>query len=52
MRGTSDGFQAVRGRSLAMQSEVEFEAAVKELIAAGIDRAGISFFSQEEIAAS
>jgi hypothetical protein len=36
----------------ALQSEVEFEAAVKELGAAGIDRARISFLAQEEIAAS
>jgi hypothetical protein len=36
----------------ALQSEVEFEAAVRELGAAGIDRARISFPAQEEIAAS
>ena len=36
----------------ALQSEVEFEAAVRELGAAGIDRARISFLAQEEIAAS
>src|SRR5438552_12585413 len=36
----------------ALQSEVEFEAAVGELGAAGIDRARISFLAQEEIAAS
>ena len=36
----------------ALQSEEEFEAAVKELGAAGIDRARISFLAQEEIAAS
>ena len=36
----------------ALQSEVEFEAAVSELGAAGIDRARISFLAQEEIAAS
>ena len=35
----------------ALQSEVEFEAAVGELGAAGIDRARISFLAQEEIAA-
>ena len=35
----------------ALQSEVEFEAAVRELGAAGIDRARISFLAQEEIAA-
>jgi hypothetical protein len=36
----------------ALQSKVEFEAAVRELGAAGIDRARISFLAQEEIAAS
>jgi hypothetical protein len=36
----------------ALQSEVEFEAVVSELGAAGIDRARISFLSQEDIAAS
>ena len=36
----------------ALQSEAEFEAAVRELGAAGIDRARISFLAQEEIAAS
>ena len=36
----------------ALQSEVEFEATVSELGAAGIDRARISFLAQEEIAAS
>ena len=36
----------------ALQSEVEFEATVRELGAAGIDRARISFLAQEEIAAS
>jgi hypothetical protein len=36
----------------ALQSEVEFQAAVSELGAAGIDRARISFLAQEEIAAS
>jgi hypothetical protein len=36
----------------ALQSEVEFEAAVSELGAAGIDRARISLLAQEEIAAS
>ena len=36
----------------ALQSEVEFEAAVGELGAAVIDRARISFLAQEEIAAS
>ena len=35
----------------ALQSEVEFEAAVRELGAAGIDRARKSFLAQEEIAA-
>src|SRR4029450_12664094 len=35
----------------ALQSEVEFEATVRELGAAGIDRARISFLAQEEIAA-
>src|SRR3954453_6368196 len=35
-----------------LQSEVEFEAAVRELGSAGIDRARISFLAQEEIAAS
>jgi hypothetical protein len=34
-----------------LQSEVEFEAAVKELGTAGIDRARISLLAQEEIAA-
>jgi hypothetical protein len=36
----------------ALQSEVEFEAAVRELGAAGIDRARIGFLAQEEIAVS
>ena len=36
----------------ALQSEVEFEAAVRELGAAGIDQARIGFLAQEEIAAS
>ncbi|MDI4237939.1 hypothetical protein OZ411_34570 [Bradyrhizobium sp. Arg237L] len=36
----------------ALQSEAKFEAAVSELGAAGIDRAGVSFLTQEEIAAS
>src|SRR5439155_5740572 len=36
----------------ALQSEVEFEAAVREFGAVGIDRARISFLAQEEIAAS
>jgi hypothetical protein len=36
----------------ALQSKAEFEAAVSELGAAGIDRARISFLAQEEIAAS
>jgi len=36
----------------ALQSEVEFEAAVSELGAAGIDRSRISFLAQEEIAVS
>ena len=36
----------------ALQSEVEFEAAARELGAAGIDRARISFLAQEGIAAS
>jgi hypothetical protein len=36
----------------ALQSEVEFEAAVSELGAAGIDRSRISFLAQEAIAAS
>jgi hypothetical protein len=36
----------------ALQSEVEFEAVVGELGAAGIDRARISFLAQEHIAAS
>jgi len=36
----------------ALQSEVEFEAVVGELGAAGIDRARISFLAQEDIAAS
>jgi len=36
----------------ALQSEVEFEAAISELGAAGIDRSRISFLAQEEIAAS
>src|SRR4051794_28597441 len=35
-----------------LQSEVEFEAVVSELGAAGIDRARISFLAQEDIAAS
>jgi hypothetical protein len=33
----------------APQSEAEFEAAVSELGAAGIDRARISFLAQEEL---
>ena len=36
----------------ALLSEVEFEAAIRELGAAGIDRARISFLVQEEIPAS
>ena len=36
----------------ALQSEVEFEAVVSELGAAGIDRARISYLTQEDIAAS
>lgn len=36
----------------ALQSEAEFEAAVSELEAAGVDRARISFLAREEIAAS
>ena len=36
----------------ALQSEAEFEAAVSDLEAIGIDRARISFLAQEEIAAS
>ena len=36
----------------ALQSEVEFEAVVSELGAAGIDRARISFLAREDIAAS
>ena len=36
----------------AMQSEVQFEAAIAELGASGIDRSRISFLAQEEIAAS
>ena len=36
----------------ALQSELEFEAAVADLGTAGIDRARISFLAQEEIAAS
>ncbi len=36
----------------ALQSEVEFEAAVSELGTAGIDRSRISFLAQEDIAAS
>ena len=36
----------------ALQSEAEFEAAVSDLEAAGIDRAHITFLAQEEIAAS
>ena len=36
----------------ALQSEAEFEAAVSELGAAGIDRSRISFVAQEDIAAS
>jgi hypothetical protein len=36
----------------ALQSEVEFEAVVSELGAAGIDRARISLLAQEDIAAS
>src|ERR1700742_4351418 len=36
----------------ALQSEAEFEAAVSELEAAGIDRARISLLAQEEIVAS
>jgi hypothetical protein len=36
---------------VALQSEAEFEAAVSELGAAGIDRARIGFLAQEEIAA-
>jgi hypothetical protein len=36
----------------ALQSEAQLEAAVRELGAAGIDRARISFLAQREIAAS
>jgi hypothetical protein len=36
----------------ALQSEAEFEAAVAELGASGIDRSRISFLAQEEIATS
>src|SRR3954451_6657940 len=36
----------------ALQSEFEFEATVRELGTAGIDRARISFVAQEDIAAS
>ncbi len=36
----------------ALQSEVEFEAVVGELGAAGVDRARISYLAQEDIAAS
>jgi hypothetical protein len=36
----------------ALQGEVEFEAAVRELGAAGVDQARISFLAQEEIPAS
>ena len=36
----------------ALQSEVEFEAAVADLGASGIDRSRISFIAQEEIAAT
>src|SRR6516164_9255875 len=36
----------------ALQSEVEFEAVVRELGTAGIDRARISLLAQEEIVAS
>src|SRR3954451_23901321 len=36
----------------ALQSEFEFEATVRELGTAGIDRARISLLAQEEIAAS
>ena len=36
----------------ALQSEIEFEAAVRELWAAVIDRARISFLAQDEIAAT
>src|SRR3954447_10325633 len=36
----------------ALQSEIEFEAVVSELGAAGIDRARISYLAQEDIAAS
>jgi hypothetical protein len=36
----------------ALQSEVEFQDAVSELGAAGIERARISFPAQEQIAAS
>ena len=63
MRGTGRGLQdrkasledadnerVARGHC-ALQSEVEFEAAVSELGAAGIDRARVSFLAQEEIAA-
>jgi hypothetical protein len=47
----ADSERVARGQSRAA-SEVEFEAAVRELGAAGIDRARISFLAQEEIAAS
>jgi hypothetical protein len=36
----------------ALQSKAEFEAAVSELGAAGVDRSRISFLAQEDIAAS
>jgi hypothetical protein len=36
----------------ALQSEAEFEAAMSELGAAGIDRARLSFLAQEDVAAS
>jgi hypothetical protein len=36
----------------ALQSEAEFEAAVSDLGASGIDRSRISFLAQEEIASS
>jgi hypothetical protein len=42
----------LRGVIGALQSEIEFEAVVSELGAAGIDRARMSFLAQEDIAAS
>jgi hypothetical protein len=50
----ADGRRASELREVigALQSDVEFEAAVRELGAAGIDRSRISFLAQEEIAGS